>query len=317
MNISVIIPVYNAENFVQKAVESALLHSEVKEIILIEDGSTDESLQVCSTLAVIHDRVFLYQHHGGVNRGAGSSRNLGITKATQDYICFLDADDFMTETRFDVERELFQENTEIDGVYGAIGTKYYDDLGAIAWETQGYDETTMTTVSKRIDPNHLFDYLIYYKNPDNYQGHFSIDSLTLKRESLKIHKIQFEEELRLHQDTAFIWHCAYKLKLIPGQITSPVAVRGVHESNRFLNNKNPVISRALFYSTIRKWAKTNHLKTIYRWHFLRQYYNLPIKNQGIMTSVSRSIIGFTLNTCHSAWSLVNYLIRNSERHSSP
>ena len=110
MRISVIIPVYNAEKFVSQAVESALQFDEVFEILLIEDKSPDNALQVCQQLAEKYERVKLYQHPDKENHGAGPSRNLGMEKASGDFIAFLDADDYFLPNRFDSERELFKDS---------------------------------------------------------------------------------------------------------------------------------------------------------------------------------------------------------------
>ena len=78
LNISVIMPVYNAASFLRKAVESAVELNGVKEIILIEDGSTDHSLEICMELSSLFDKVKLFQHPDKGNHGAGASRNLGL-----------------------------------------------------------------------------------------------------------------------------------------------------------------------------------------------------------------------------------------------
>ena len=94
-NISVIIPVYSAEKYLRQAVESVVAerHRGVKEIILVEDGSPDNSLKVAQELQnEFLEIIHLYQHPDGQNRGAGASRNLGIKKSAGDLICFLDAD---------------------------------------------------------------------------------------------------------------------------------------------------------------------------------------------------------------------------------
>lgn len=126
MKISVIIPVYNAENFVSHAVESALQFDEVYEVILIEDQSPDNALQICRQLSENHERVKLYQHPDKGNHGAGPSRNLGMKKATGDFLAFLDADDYFLPNRFAAEKELFK-NSEVEGVYGALGVHYYSE----------------------------------------------------------------------------------------------------------------------------------------------------------------------------------------------
>ena len=92
--ISVIIPVYNAADFVANAVQSALDQPETVEVLLIEDGAPDNSLEVCQALTEQYETVRLYRHSGGVNLGAGASRNLGMQNSTEDFIAFLDADDF-------------------------------------------------------------------------------------------------------------------------------------------------------------------------------------------------------------------------------
>ena len=104
MKISVIIPVYNAEKYITQAVESALQFEEVCEVILVEDKSPDNALEVCKNLAKTFDRVTLYQHPDKGNHGAGASRNLGMKMATGDYIAFLDADDFYLPNRFEAEK---------------------------------------------------------------------------------------------------------------------------------------------------------------------------------------------------------------------
>jgi len=78
MQISVIIPVYNASKFLEKAVYSAVSQYENAEVLLIEDGSSDNSLQICENLQTKYEKLKVYQHAGGQNMGAAATRNLGI-----------------------------------------------------------------------------------------------------------------------------------------------------------------------------------------------------------------------------------------------
>ena len=107
MNITVIIPVYNAEKFIRKAVHSADSIEMVKEILLIEDGSIDGSLKVCEELEEELSKVKLFTHPNNVNKGAGATRNLGLQKATQPYISFLDSDDYFLKDRFKLDMSIF------------------------------------------------------------------------------------------------------------------------------------------------------------------------------------------------------------------
>ncbi len=93
MNLSIIIPVYNCENYIERCVESILSQGLVDyEIILIDDGSTDNSGTICEQLALKTSFIRLYHKANG---GAGSARNLGISNASGEYIWFIDADDFL------------------------------------------------------------------------------------------------------------------------------------------------------------------------------------------------------------------------------
>jgi glycosyltransferase involved in cell wall biosynthesis len=87
---SIIIPVYNKEKFVAKTIESVLSQTFTDyEIIIVNDGSTDQSEAKISTFK--DNRI---QYYSKKNEGVALARNFGIEKATADYICFLDADDF-------------------------------------------------------------------------------------------------------------------------------------------------------------------------------------------------------------------------------
>ncbi len=89
--ISIIIPVYNAEKYISRCIESLLKQTYNNlEIILVNDSSTDGSLAVCEEYANKDPRVFVYSKD---NEGAGLARNYGITKANGILIGFCDADD--------------------------------------------------------------------------------------------------------------------------------------------------------------------------------------------------------------------------------
>ncbi|MBK1894425.1 glycosyltransferase family 2 protein [Chryseobacterium paridis] len=253
MKISVIIPVYNAEKYVADAVESALKHDEVFEVILVEDKSPDHSLQACEELELRYDRVKLYQHPDKQNHGAGPSRNLGIQKSTGDFVAFLDADDYYLANRFDAEKELFK-NPKVEGVYGALGVHYYSEKA----KEQYYNlfKNSLTTVYKKHDPKQVFPGLIHKLGSF---GLFSLDGLTIRRESLiKKVKLLFKP-MKLHEDTEFLFRLSYYLDLYPGIIDEAVAMRGVHESNRITkvdsNKAKPAISRVILWNETYNWVK--------------------------------------------------------------
>ena len=89
--ISVIVPVYNTKNYLDECINSILKQTYVKlEILIIDDGSTDETGDMCERYLDIDDRVKVYHK---ANEGLGLTRNYGIKKSNGKYICFIDSDD--------------------------------------------------------------------------------------------------------------------------------------------------------------------------------------------------------------------------------
>ena len=228
MKISVITPVYNAEKYIAQAVESALQFPEVWEIILVEDQSPDYALQVCKKLEEKYDRVKLFQHPDQGNHGAGASRNLGMEKATGDFIAFLDADDYYLPNRFEAEKELFN-NSKIEGVFGAIGTEFLSEKGKKEF-LEKFKNTTLTTVNHPAEGKAVFEGLM---GVNKSFGHFfHLNGLTVKRENLIKNHLKFNEKLRVHQDSDFIIKLSYHCYLKSGIIDKAIAIRGVHDDNR-------------------------------------------------------------------------------------
>ena len=95
MKISFVIPVYNAAAYLNKCVESIFeskISEEKYEIILVDDGSTDNSIQVAKAISQDHKNVSLFIQK---NQGSSVARNNGIEKAQGDYIWFIDSDDYL------------------------------------------------------------------------------------------------------------------------------------------------------------------------------------------------------------------------------
>ena len=93
--ISVIVPVYNVEAYLERCVESILQQTYANfELILINDGSTDSSGLICDHLASQYENIKVYHIE---NAGVSNARNMGIQLATGAWITFIDSDDFVTQ----------------------------------------------------------------------------------------------------------------------------------------------------------------------------------------------------------------------------
>lgn len=110
--ISVVIPLYNIEAYIGKCIESVLAQTcENMEILLIDDGSDDQSGAVCDAYARKDTRIrVLHQKHGGV----GAARNAGIAEAVGEYIYFLDGDDFIAPSLLQMAKDAIErENSDV------------------------------------------------------------------------------------------------------------------------------------------------------------------------------------------------------------
>lgn len=96
--LSIIVPVYNGENYIENTVRNLLSSSyQNLELLLIDDGSTDDSLALCQQLAAADARIKVYHKTNG---GIGDARNFGLAHASGDYVGFCDQDDEVSEEMF-------------------------------------------------------------------------------------------------------------------------------------------------------------------------------------------------------------------------
>lgn len=92
--ISVIIPIYNSENYIKRCLDSLLAQVFTDfEVLLIDDGSTDSSVSICKSIINTDSRFKLFIKKNG---GSASARNFGLLNAQGDYIVFVDSDDFVS-----------------------------------------------------------------------------------------------------------------------------------------------------------------------------------------------------------------------------
>lgn len=122
MQISVIIPVYNAAPFLERSVNSVINQTFSQwNLILVDDGSKDNSGQICDDFTQRDSRVHVIHQE---NAGAGAARNNGLALAKGDYVVFVDADDF-------VEPYYFEELSEHNEDVVFIDVQHVDESGHV------------------------------------------------------------------------------------------------------------------------------------------------------------------------------------------
>lgn len=99
--ISIIVPVYNAEKYIRKCVNSILTQTFVDfEVLLIDDGSVDDSGRICDEYSLKDKRVKVFHK---INGGVSSARNLGLDNCRGRWVSFIDADDYISPDFFDCD----------------------------------------------------------------------------------------------------------------------------------------------------------------------------------------------------------------------
>lgn len=151
---SFIIPIYNIENYIRKCVDS-ILNQEYKnfEIILINDGSTDESLNICNNYAQIDKRVKVINQS---NTGVNVARIKGIEAASGKYICCVDGDDFIEKDYLSIiENYTLEDNIDI------ICFNYY--VNTLKKETKKESSKFCGTYTKQ-EIDKILECILYDKN---------------------------------------------------------------------------------------------------------------------------------------------------------
>lgn len=91
IKISVIIPIYNSEEYLDDCIKSVLAQNYTNfELLLINDGSTDSSGKICDEYALTDTRIKVFHQE---NAGVSATRNLGIQESIGEWLCFIDSDD--------------------------------------------------------------------------------------------------------------------------------------------------------------------------------------------------------------------------------
>jgi glycosyltransferase involved in cell wall biosynthesis len=256
--VSVIIPVYNARDYVRQAAESALLLAETGEVILVEDNSPDNALELCQALAQEYDNVILLRHPNGENRGAAASRNLGVEHAKYDLIAFLDADDYYLANRFKTALKMLAECPDLDGVYGAMQMVYMSKEAELEWRERAPHtlETGIMRPRNIVKAEDLHEALLQ-RNPHIY---FSGNALTLRKSAFE--KIGGYSIVSRREDLVLCYKLAAKCRIAASEnIDEPIVVYRLHATNRgSIRNKSQLEQKLrdlIFYDAIWVWSLNN------------------------------------------------------------
>ena len=165
MLVSIIIPVYNVENYLDECIDSVVKQTYHElEIILVDDGSPDRCPQICDEWAQKDTRINVIHKQNG---GLSDARNVGIEKAKGDYICFVDSDDFVSTTYVEKMLDAINDNSDcsiaccscqqyVDGEYKSIFNSDWIFTGIRYVEPHEYAERMLLMKSQHTAWGKLF-----------------------------------------------------------------------------------------------------------------------------------------------------------------
>ena len=156
--ISIIIPVYNLENYLDQCLKNILQQTYNNlEIVLVNDGSTDLSRSICEEYSQNNVRIKVIHQP---NKGAASARNNGILNSNGDYIIFLDGDDYWDDTQFleKCMKNLQESNADII-IFGL--KKYYEDINKIEESRDNFDRNLINLNNKKETLRYLVSNNLY------------------------------------------------------------------------------------------------------------------------------------------------------------
>ncbi len=193
MKYSFIIPIYNAENYIEKCVENIYeVELQKYEIILIDDGSVDRSPEICDRIAVKNPNVRVIHQ---VNKGVSAARNAGIECAEGDYIIFLDVDDDVDVARL---KQLLSRGEAIKKtdmvIFGVSFDHYLNNIFSYGEELVFQKEGI---IPMRVWVDKLPE--LYACNVLN-----SVWAKVFKKNILDKYKIRFNPEMFIYEDLDFV-----------------------------------------------------------------------------------------------------------------
>lgn len=192
--ISVIVPVYKAEKYIERCVKSIVSQTyENFELILINDGSPDNSGKICDDLAQKDDRIIVIHKQNG---GVAETRNVGIDIARGTYIAFVDADDYI---QCDMLEKMLACANESN--FDIVMCKYFiDKKGIITLATMSYEKRYNNIAEVR-------EKLLYRYYTENHNGLYSLCNKLIRRELYIKNDIKFDVNLKRGEDAWFIFYC--------------------------------------------------------------------------------------------------------------
>lgn len=161
MKISVIIASYNYAQYIQEAIDSVINQSYCDwELIIVDDGSNDNSLDIIKSYCEKDERIHYFQHENGQNKGLKETLLLGLKHATGEWIAFLESDDSFKSDNLLKKVEIIQQYPDVKLIFNKTNCVWEDETRKLQ---RKIFEKNQTKLSKMTFPRNMF-YDLYIDN---------------------------------------------------------------------------------------------------------------------------------------------------------
>lgn len=211
IDISVIIPAYNADNYIEECMDSVLRQNDINiEILAVDDGSTDRTGEILDTYAERYDNVRFYHKENG---GVSSARNAALQCATGKYVCYLDSDDYYVTGALRQAFEMCEEK-EADVLFMMYRNFYDNELAEADYPVKDIKQE-MRSGRYPENPVSGLDLLDIFKKNKEYN--VMVCMQMVRRDLLERNRIHFENgiifedapytlSVLLHAQRAIAWN---------------------------------------------------------------------------------------------------------------
>lgn len=307
---SIIIPVYNVEEYLTQCINSVINQNFSKlEIILVNDGSTDNSGLICDAYTLKHDNVSVIHKE---NSGVSDARNLGIEQAKGEYIWCLDSDDFMEKDIMHDVSEYLEKNDYDMVTCGHIN--HYND-GSKEVVSLPYGTTQKNNINRD-------EYLTkLYKSKHNYWAPWkNIYRMSIVEE----HQIKFPSGITRTEDCDFFMEFVYSATKfafldIPvvgyrierqGSITNNLSQKSLEDKLKIskkhyniFNTKNDELSRNMRAFFSKEFSNGVYEITFLSSEYDKRHINDYVKNN---SDILKDSEGFKYNIARIVWTILGY-----------
>jgi glycosyltransferase involved in cell wall biosynthesis len=241
MKISVIVPVYNSERYIKKCIES-IINQTYKdiEIIIVNDGSTDGSLNIIQKYQELDNRIKLINQS---NSGVSVARNNGIENATGDYIMFVDSDDYIDSTMVD---KCVQSIKNTDLLICGFTYVFKNKI-----EDKTYQSPFISDTKEFVQT--------YFMESFQKSLLYGPINRLYKKSIINKYGIKFDEDYSICEDSIFVFDYLLKCETISGITESLYSyVQHDHESLISKYNSNAFDANWALYNKIIKFLNINN-----------------------------------------------------------